>query len=539
MTSISNDQSGIILTLASSLACILGSLIIYSDVVWRWFFPSTKFYLNNNQHFLICSLSLSSGILLFTSMFKLLPQGLKYFEHSTILEHSPKAANFALIGFYLLGVAICASINAVIHTLTSQSVVHCIHEGNSHGHSHEHERDHEHGPDCEIINHSNEVAHVNNMNPNQEPLLDSNRQSDPLSIPNNSSISMQQSNNGDMALEEECNTSERQPLLQVNPTISLMADQRNETEHNTIKEPIRRQSLLDITDWKLRRKKSIGKCMGYASVGCCSDGNGECKDDDPHNVYDFVDAHTQLHRHEHLINQPTHSLHKHNETTDQGSEVFTNSTPSDSVHTSSSLNKASSIPDLNPTRNSYENLDFETSNFQDPEVLHHHHVSTRYSHLFSIGAQTAFAISVHKIPEGILTFATSHANKELGFSVFLALAIHNFSEGFTIAFPLFLALGSRSIAVLAAIVLGGFSQPLGALLAWVFFHYENIPSNGPQDKSNLIFGVIVSITAGFLSIIGLQMYGTAIAFGGQQRIAMFYAFLGIAFIGTGYCLTAS
>jgi zinc transporter, ZIP family len=67
---------------------------------------------------------------------------------------------------------------------------------------------------------------------------------------------------------------------------------------------------------------------------------------------------------------------------------------------------------------------------------HHHHVPT--NEFMSIGLQTSIAIALHKLPEGFITFATNHANPKLGFTVFMALFIHNVTEGFAMALPLYL-----------------------------------------------------------------------------------------------------
>jgi zinc transporter, ZIP family len=91
---------------------------------------------------------------------------------------------------------------------------------------------------------------------------------------------------------------------------------------------------------------------------------------------------------------------------------------------------------------------------------HHHHVPTNA--FLSIGLQTSTAIALHKIPEGFITYATNHANPRLGFSIFLALFIHNITEGFALALPLYLAINSRWKAMFWSALLGGISQPLGA-----------------------------------------------------------------------------
>jgi ZIP family zinc transporter len=89
-------------------------------------------------------------------------------------------------------------------------------------------------------------------------------------------------------------------------------------------------------------------------------------------------------------------------------------------------------------------------------VEHHHHVPTNA--FLSIGLQTCMAIALHKLPEGFITYATNHANSRLGFSVFLALFIHNITEGFAMALPLYLALNSKWKAIIWSSVLGGLSQ---------------------------------------------------------------------------------
>jgi ZIP family zinc transporter len=98
---------------------------------------------------------------------------------------------------------------------------------------------------------------------------------------------------------------------------------------------------------------------------------------------------------------------------------------------------------------------------------HHHHVPTNA--FLAIGLQTSIAIALHKLPEGFITYATNHANPKLGFSVFLALFIHNITEGFAMALPLYLAINSRGKAMIWSALLGGVSQPMGAGVAALWF----------------------------------------------------------------------
>lgn len=79
---------------------------------------------------------------------------------------------------------------------------------------------------------------------------------------------------------------------------------------------------------------------------------------------------------------------------------------------------------------------------------------------------TAAAVTLHNLPEGVLTLFTSYADRRLGLSVALAIGLHNLPEGIVIAAPVLYATGSRRRA-LAAAVLSGLAEPAGAVLAFL------------------------------------------------------------------------
>jgi len=120
---------------------------------------------------------------------------------------------------------------------------------------------------------------------------------------------------------------------------------------------------------------------------------------------------------------------------------------------------------------------------------HHHHVPTNA--FLSIGLQTSIAIALHKLPEGFITYATNHANPKLGFAVFLALFIHNITEGFAMALPLYLAINSRWKAVAISSILGGVSQPLGAGVAALWFKLAGNHGSAPGEG---VYGVMFAVT---------------------------------------------
>jgi ZIP family zinc transporter len=171
---------------------------------------------------------------------------------------------------------------------------------------------------------------------------------------------------------------------------------------------------------------------------------------------------------------------------------------------------------------------------EDPESLHHHHVAE--NSFMSIGLQTSIAIALHKLPEGFITYATNHANPSLGFSVFMALFIHNITEGFVMALPIFLALHSRLRAMLVAALLGGFSQPLGAGIAWAWFKIAGTEGHKPGSE---IYGCMFAITAGIMASVALQLFTEGLGLNhNRPNLCIAFAFIGMAIMGISGALTS-
>ncbi|QLQ77958.1 hypothetical protein HG537_0A02050 [Torulaspora globosa] len=140
---------------------------------------------------------------------------------------------------------------------------------------------------------------------------------------------------------------------------------------------------------------------------------------------------------------------------------------------------------------------------------HRHHFETPFSKLLSIGMQTCLVITLHKFPEGFIIFYTnqsSDVSKALGFSIFLSLCIHNFVEGFSMTLPFYAAFESKALALLVTAIFGGLSQPLGALIGYLIFR------NKKPGKEMPHMDLYLSMTAGFLLVIGLEMFQTGTGF---------------------------
>lgn len=165
---------------------------------------------------------------------------------------------------------------------------------------------------------------------------------------------------------------------------------------------------------------------------------------------------------------------------------------------------------------------------------HHHHVPTNA--FMSIGLQTSIAIALHKAPEGFITYATNHANPTLGFAVFMALFIHNISEGFAMSLPLYLALNSRLKAIIWSSFLGGVSQPLGAGIAALWFKLAQSSKLGEPNES--VYGGMFAVTAGIMTSVALSLFSESLSLSHKKGICIVFAFIGMGVLGISSALTA-
>ncbi len=163
---------------------------------------------------------------------------------------------------------------------------------------------------------------------------------------------------------------------------------------------------------------------------------------------------------------------------------------------------------------------------EDLEAQHHHHVPTNA--FLSIGLQTVIAIALHKFPEGFITYATNHASPQLGFNVFMALFVHNIAEGFAMALPLYMALGSRLKALMWSWLLGGFSQPCGAAMAVLWFKIAN---RSQLAIDNTAYACMFACTAGIMTSVALQLFVESLSLNHNRNLSIFFAFLGMTLLG--------
>lgn len=167
---------------------------------------------------------------------------------------------------------------------------------------------------------------------------------------------------------------------------------------------------------------------------------------------------------------------------------------------------------------------------------HHHHVPQNA--FLSIGLQTSLAIALHKLPEGFITYATNHANPTLGFTVFLALFIHNIVEGFAMALPLYLALNSRWKAMFWSSLLGGISQPAGAGIAALWFWASSRSSHHLDGPNWGVYGGMFAATSGIMTSVALQLFSEGLGLTHRRGLGIAFAIGGMGLLGLSFALTA-
>lgn len=116
------------------------------------------------------------------------------------------------------------------------------------------------------------------------------------------------------------------------------------------------------------------------------------------------------------------------------------------------------------------------------------------SNLYRVGILSMIALMIHNIPEGVLTFLTSTVNIKLGVKLSIAIMMHNIPEGIAIAVPLFYSTKSKIKAIKNTLI-SGLSEPLGALLAYLFLY---------RFMSNTLIGIILLFVAGIMISISIN-----------------------------------
>ncbi|EOI5380646.1 MULTISPECIES: zinc transporter ZupT [unclassified Campylobacter] len=133
---------------------------------------------------------------------------------------------------------------------------------------------------------------------------------------------------------------------------------------------------------------------------------------------------------------------------------------------------------------------------QNPPKFHPgeklHQINTKA--LKHTGIFTALAIAIHNFPEGFATFISSLDNLTLGIAIAIAVAIHNIPEGLAVSLPIYHATGNKKKAFIYS-ALSGFAEPLGAFVGALIL----LPFIG-----DLTLAISFAVIAGIMVFISLD-----------------------------------
>lgn len=146
--------------------------------------------------------------------------------------------------------------------------------------------------------------------------------------------------------------------------------------------------------------------------------------------------------------------------------------------------------------------------------------------LYCLGILNMIVLIFHNLPEGIATFVSSYHDVNLGLKLGLAIMLHNIPEGISIAIPIYYSTKSK-IKAFRATLISGLSEPLGALLAFIFFkNYVN----------DLMISFILIIVAGIMITLSIQeMLPASLKYNENKYIYLGF-FIGLLLFGLNFLL---
>lgn len=532
--------------LTSHAACVIGASIICIDLVLNPISRFRNFKIAESSTFLASSMSLSFGVMIFSALYSMLPSSKRYLLASGM---PPANAGWAMLGCFIAGFVGIQILSRVLHSYMPSHVVDCDH---SHAETPEGLSRHaSSGAVPGIYQHSNGHPHSHSQPPTRR-----------------CSHGHQHSHGGisrkhthDSTASNKAAPSESTPLLPGRDGRlrgrSLLPRGTDETPASADRRPslaqLHSRVLSFVTDSKSNCDEA-GPCFGY-SEPC----GRECF------------KHFLTTRANSLIRPPTFlrkvvTMNEQQRTVDEeeqngatGSSTEVGTSPCcksrsqshDSHSPHGHVHDASHHSGRERSGSCSSDESCTMQEDLEAQEAHHHHVPENA--FLTLSLQTSIAIALHKLPEGFITYATNHASPALGFSVFMALFIHNITEGFAMALPLYLALGSRFKAILWSSLLGGISQPLGAGIAalWFWSARPSSPSllshpepgsgsggDGHEGPGEAVYGAMFAVTAGIMVRVALQLFVEATGMCHRKEVCVGAAVVGMCLLAGSSALTA-
>ncbi|KAH8160761.1 hypothetical protein CIB48_g7485 [Xylaria polymorpha] len=504
-TGMDNDLRGWIMCIVSGIACVLGAAIICVDLIVQLFPGKRNFRVQDNNTFQACSLSLSFGVMLFMSLYSMLPEAKQYLMKADLHQQT---ASLILIGCFVSGFVGIQILSRLFHQLLPSHVVDCDHSHDEHSLSGSiHGDPRKRSSRARSVDKRGHPAHASDGG--HKPPTEF---AEPAEENGNATESTPLLTNQDSASHPDGHGFRRAKSVQVDHTASHNPGTRTRAATGS-----RRPSVLKVPKRVVSFVKDtkpncdeLGPCFGYS---------------DPCGQECFKHLTTRCNgtpRSATFLRTNTGYVGSGMDVVEEGSEgALSQVSPTHRSRAHSHGSRA---------LNDHE---CDSISSDDVEAQHHHHVAENA--FLSIGLQTSVAIALHKFPEGFITYATNHANPALGFNVFVALFVHNISEGFALALPLYMALHSRIKAILWSFLLGGLSQPIGAGIAFAWFKVANHTHITPDAVA---YGCLFAITSGIMVSVALQLFVESLSLNHNQNLSILFAFLGMTLLGLSSVFTS-
>ncbi|EGX96879.1 ZIP metal ion transporter, putative [Cordyceps militaris CM01] len=538
-TGLDNDVRGWILCFISGIACIFGASVVCVDILIRLLPGKSTFRIQESNAFLACSLSLSFGVMMFSSLYVMLPEAREYLRG----EHwNDQKAALLIMGCFIGGFIGIQAVSRFLHQHMPSHVVDCdhTHKDSSPFDDEDGQRSHSNGHNH---GHSHSQPHHGETHNSASSALSHSRRSR-LPSPHAQAHPHVQTSNGfahDQAIETT-------PLLPTSKYATVPFRGRGRAMTEDVDAP-RRPSMLEVQKRVMSFVKDTksscdeeGSCYGYSDP--CGQ---ECFKHISYRAVKASRSQTRLRTTMGAIHPPHISTNldpDHDYAESLVSPMYRTSRatsrdavlrpPVESVHEDDEGHPSIADGRDHVSEAGHNYASCAASHAEDTEApQHHHHVPTNA--FLSIGLQTSIAITLHKLPEGFITYATNHANPELGFNVFMALFVHNITEGFTMCLPLYMALGSRWKAMAWSALLGGLSQPFGAGIAALWFKLANRTNMQPNAVA---YACLFAATSGIMVSVALQLFVEGLSLNHNRNLCMFFGFLGMAVLGLSNALFA-
>ncbi|KAF9361862.1 hypothetical protein BGX26_011086 [Mortierella sp. AD094] len=574
-----DDYRAWIFTLASSMACVFGAGLIFIDTIVKKMLGRDVRILQNHK-FLAGSLGLGSGVMIFSSFYNLLPEAKE--QLSSELSIFKNYADAALMLFFFGGVCVMAIIHLIMHRFDSGANSPGIENRGTIEQFMQRESNRpQQGPSLLPQHYSYLKSQPQTHTPNGTTLAKTGNNPAASTSASEGYICnecVQEESEEDDYEDERYNDSEyvddevtsllNNAFLQIGKTpnsrmgdtshlhrgdgINNEDDGDDDTSIDIVigdqKDKILRKAVnltddldldFDSDEYDGHRRRNSWSTASTNSQKPFAPVSKKKKASTAPKVKGRKRTKECTHRHHHHAADKNHHAQKHSQAPiTNGINTLSSygAVPSSAAgarqYSSPSSQPSTSRPDYanHLRRTSFPRLRGQNTIYSRHDNLDHTVADDReHADLTQIGIQTALTIAVHKFPEGLITFLSTTADPCLGLSVFMAIAVHNLIEGYLIAFPLYIGLHSRAKAFALAAILGGLSQPLGAVLGW--FILRKVASMGWQVSAT---GAIYAVVAGMMSSIVVNgMWPQAVKCVGRNptKVVQYCFFAGIAIMG--------